>query len=54
MGARSRVGWKKLIAGTLGAVALLAGALAGSATVAHADPSDDGDRIVSNHNQVLL
>ncbi|GAB3953730.1 hypothetical protein GCM10029976_094480 [Kribbella albertanoniae] len=51
MGARSRVGWKKLIAATLGAVALLAGVLAGSATVAQADASD---RVVSNHNQVLL
>ncbi len=53
MGARSRVGWKKLIAATLGAVALLSGALVGSATVAQAD-SPDGRRIVSNHNQVLL
>lgn len=51
MVARSRVSWKKLIAGTLSAIALIAGALVGSATVAQANTND---RIVSNHNQVLL
>lgn len=49
----SLIPWKRLAVTSIGAVALCAAALAGTATAAQADPPPNG-RIISNHNQVLL